>query len=106
MTTALRTDSAQHADAREPQQISPDMEFAREGGEGATPYDVLLQATMRGDITRFAPQDSVEESWGVMRPLIDARPPVHPYAPGSWGPEAANGLVAGDGGWYGPWVES
>jgi glucose-6-phosphate 1-dehydrogenase len=97
---------AQHADAPEPQQISLDMEFAREGGEGATPYEVLLQAAMRGDITRFARQDSVEETWRVMQPLIDAPPPVHPYAPGSWGPEAANELVAGDGGWYGPWVES
>ena len=30
-----------------------------------------------------------------MQPLLDAPPPVHPYAPGSWGPEAADELVAG-----------
>ena len=41
-----------------------------------------------------------------MQPLIEAPPTVHPYAPGSWGTEAANRLVAGDGGWYGPWVAS
>jgi glucose-6-phosphate 1-dehydrogenase len=97
---------AQHADAPEPGQITLDMEFAHEGGEGATPYEVLLQAAMNGDSTRFARQDSVEETWRVMQPLIAAPPPVHPYAPGSWGPEAADALTAADGGWYGPWVAS
>ena len=27
-----------------------------------------------------------------MQPLLDAPPPVHPYAPGSWGPAAADEL--------------
>ena len=35
---------------------------------------------------------------------LDAPPPVHPYAPGSWGPEAANALIAGHGRWQDPWV--
>ena len=39
-----------------------------------------------------------------MQPLLDAPPPVHAYAPGSWGPEAADKLVAGFGRWHGPWV--
>jgi glucose-6-phosphate 1-dehydrogenase len=97
---------AQHADTPEPEQITLDMEFAREGGEGATPYEVLLQAAMNGDSKRFARQDSVEETWRVMQPLISAPPPVHPYAPGSWGPEAADRLVASNGRWYGPWLAS
>ena len=42
----------------------------------------------------------------VMQPLLDAPPQVHPYDPGSWGPTAAEGLVAECGGWRGPWVES
>ena len=71
------------------------MEFADEGGEGATPYEVLLDAAMNGDSTRFTRQDGVEETWRIMQPLLDAPPPVHAYAPGSWGPEAANELVAG-----------
>jgi hypothetical protein len=28
------------------------------------------------------------------------------YKPGSWGPEAANHLVAGHGRWSEPWIES
>ena len=59
---------------------------------------------MRGDSSSFARQDSVEETWRVLQPLLDSPPPVHRYAPGSWGPEAANALVAKHGGWHGPWV--
>ncbi len=59
-----------------------------------------------GDSTRFTRQDGVEETWRIMQPLLDAPPPVHPYAPGTWGPEAADGLVAGHGRWHGPWVVS
>ena len=33
----------------------------------------------------------------MMQPLLDAPPPVHPYAKGSWGPAAADGLLAGYG---------
>ena len=44
--------------------------------------------------TRFTRQDGVEETWRVMQPLLDAPPPVHTYAPGSWGPEAANASSA------------
>ena len=84
--------------------IELDMEFEEEGGEGPTPYEVLLQAAMVGDSTRFTRQDGVEETWRIMQPLLDAPPPVHPYAPGSWGPEAADKLVAGHGRWHGPWV--
>ena len=80
------------------------MEFAAAGGEGPTPYEVLLHAAMVGQSTRFTRQDSVEEEWRVMQPLIDAPPPVHSYAPGSWGPEAADALVADHGGWRGPWI--
>jgi len=84
--------------------IELDMEFAEEGGEGPTPYEVLLHAALVGDTTRFTRQDGVEETWRIMQPLLDAPPPVHPYAPGSWGPEAADALVAGHGRWYGPWI--
>ena len=61
---------------------------------------------MVGQSVRFTRQDGVEEAWRVMQPLLDAPPPVHPYAPGSWGPEAADKLVADNGKWYGPWVAS
>jgi glucose-6-phosphate 1-dehydrogenase len=97
---------AHRADRPGGSRIDLDMEFAEEGGEGPTPYEVLLHAAMVGDSTRFTRQDGVEETWRIMQPLLDAPPPVHGYAPGSWGPEEAQKLVAGHGRWHGPWVTS
>ncbi len=56
--------------------------------------------------TRFTRQDGIEQTWRIMQPLLDAPPPVHVYTPGSWGPEAADKLVAGHGRWSDPWIES
>jgi glucose-6-phosphate 1-dehydrogenase len=95
---------AKRADRREPEPVSFDMEFADQGGEGPTPYEVLLQAALVGNSTRFTRQDGVEEQWRVMQPLLDAPPPVHPYAPGSWGPDEADRLLAAHGGWHTPWI--
>ena len=95
---------AQRHEAVEPEQISLDMEFAQEGGEGPTPYEVLLQAALIGDSKRFTRQDGVEECWRVMGPLLEHPPPVHPYVKGSWGPEAADQVLAGHGRWHHPWV--
>jgi glucose-6-phosphate 1-dehydrogenase len=89
-----------------PGPIELDMEFAAQGGEGPTPYEVLLHAAMVGQTLRFTRQDAVEETWRVMQPLLDSPPPVHPYAPGSWGPKEADELVAGHGRWRDPWIAS
>jgi len=97
---------AHRGDAPGAEPITLDMEFAGQGGEGPTPYEVLLHAAMIGDSTRFTQQDAVEETWRVMQPLLDAPPPVYPYDQGSWGPEAANELTAGHGRWHEPWVTS
>ena len=95
---------AHRAGNRAPEPITLDMEFSSQGGEGPTPYEVLLHAAMAGDSTRFTRQDAVEETWRVMQPLLDAPPPVHAYAQGSWGPDAADDLVRGRGRWHDPWM--
>jgi glucose-6-phosphate 1-dehydrogenase len=95
---------AHRADQKGASTIMLDMEFSEMGGEGPTPYEVLLEAALTGDTTRFTRQDGVEETWRIMQPLLDAPPPVHSYAPGSWGPKEADELVAGHGKWYGPWI--
>jgi glucose-6-phosphate 1-dehydrogenase len=97
---------AHRADKGGPQEITLDMEFAEEGGEGPTPYEVLLLAAMEGDSAPFTRQDSVEETWRIMMPLLEHPPPVHSYAPGSWGPKEADELLRGIGTWRGPWVAS
>jgi glucose-6-phosphate 1-dehydrogenase len=95
---------ALRADRAGPAEIELDMEFAQEGGEGATPYEVLLHAAIVGDSTHFTRQDMVEETWRIVQPLLDHPPEAHAYAPGSWGPAEADRLAAGCGGWLGPWV--
>jgi glucose-6-phosphate 1-dehydrogenase len=104
-TTGVRVVvDAHRADAAGPEAIMLDMEFEHQGGEGPTPYEVLLHAAMSGDSSRFTRQAGVEQTWRIMQPLLDAPPEVHPYAPGSWGPAAADQLVAGHGRWHDPWV--
>ncbi len=95
---------AQRADQPGAQPIELDMEFAQEGGEGATPYEVLLHAALEGDATHFTREDSVEACWRILGPLLEKRPPVRPYAKRSWGPAAADELTKGFGGWHAPWV--
>jgi len=97
---------AHRADKGGPQEITLDMEFEQEGGEGPTPYEVLLHAALEGNSAPFTRQDSVEETWRIMMPLLEHPPPVHPYAPGSWGPKEAEALLRGVGVWRGPWVAS
>ena len=96
--------NAQRSESVAPELINLDMEFAQQGGEGPTPYEVLLHAAMTGDPKRFTRQDCVEETWRIMQPLLDAPPPVHPYARGSWGPPESDALLAGGAGWTEPWV--
>ncbi|HEX2427992.1 MAG TPA: glucose-6-phosphate dehydrogenase [Gaiellaceae bacterium] len=106
-TTGIRVVlDAHRADVATAAPILFDVEFATMGGEGATPYEVLLHAAIVGDSMRFTRQDGVEETWRIMQPLLDSPPPVHVYAPGSWGPKEADRLVAGHGGWHQPWIDS
>ncbi len=104
-TTGIRVElAAQRADKPGANDIEFDVEFAEEGGEGATPYEVLLHAALIGDSTYFTRQDNVEQSWRIVQPLLDSPPPVLPYAKGGWGPEEALDLVKHFGGWHGPWL--
>jgi glucose-6-phosphate 1-dehydrogenase len=106
-TTGVRIQvDAHRADLARIAPIELDMEFGAEGGEGPTPYEVLLHAAMTGKSTRFTRQDAVEETWRVMQPLLDAPTPIHTYKPGTWGPTAGGEVPAGFGGWRTPWIPS
>lgn len=71
--------------------------------EGQEPeaYETLLLDVMTGDATLFMRADQVEAAWKVVTPILEAwdtDPVDFPnYAPGSWGPEAAQQLVEKDG---------
>jgi glucose-6-phosphate 1-dehydrogenase len=97
---------ALRADRPGPSEIDLDMDFASEGGEGATPYEVLLRAALDGDSSRFTRQDGVEECWRIVQPILDAPPKSIAYAQGSWGPKEAQRITSGHLGWQSPWLPS
>lgn len=66
------------------------------------PYQRLLGEAIRGDPSRFTSDASVEAAWAVLDPVLDNAEPVHEYAPGSWGPEAADAITVRHGGWHNP----
>ena len=82
-----------------------DMRFAyREAFRDSPPeaYETLLLDVMRGDATLFMRDDQVEAAWSAVMPILDvwqATPPAEfpNYAAASWGPEAADALIARDG---------
>jgi glucose-6-phosphate 1-dehydrogenase len=80
--------------------------FSEELGDAPEPYERLLGDALVGNASLFTREDGVEETWRIVQPLLDAPPPVEPYAKGSWGPESANRLLAGHGHWHEPWLHS
>jgi glucose-6-phosphate 1-dehydrogenase len=64
-------------------------------------YERVLGDALHGEQTLFAREDSVEEAWRIVDPVLAAPPPVHAYAPGSWGPAEA-AAVAPPLGWHDP----
>jgi glucose-6-phosphate 1-dehydrogenase len=66
-------------------------------------YERLLLDAMAGDPTLFARRDEVEQAWAFIDPIEEAwaksdkAPKLQPYPAGSWGPEAADELMARDG---------
>ncbi len=63
-------------------------------GEVLEAYERLILDTLRGDHTLFTTAEGIESLWERSTPLLEDPPPVKPYAPGSWGPNAIHQLVA------------
>jgi glucose-6-phosphate 1-dehydrogenase len=78
--------------------------FEKVPGEDPEPYERLLGDALAGEHGLFTRQSSIEETWRVVQPLLDEPGPVHPYAQGTWGPEAAKKLMQGTGQWSQPWL--
>jgi glucose-6-phosphate 1-dehydrogenase len=87
-------------------QISPvemDFSYSDYFGDGPTTgYETLLYECMNGDPTLFKRADVIESSWELVEPILDVWSALPPrnfpnYAAGSWGPHAAEELIARDG---------
>ncbi len=78
-------------------------DYAQFGDQSAaTGYETLLHDCMIGDMTLFHREDSVDASWEIVNPVLDVWSALPPrdfpdYDAGSWGPAAADKLLARDG---------
>jgi glucose-6-phosphate 1-dehydrogenase len=57
-------------------------------------YERLMLDAMWGDHTLFTTAEGIESLWEKSEPLLEDPPPVKPYAPGSWGPNAIHQLIS------------
>ena len=64
---------AHRADAPAPSRSRSSMDFAHQGGEGPTPYETLFEAALTGDRSPFTRQETVEEAWRIVQPLLDSQ---------------------------------
>jgi glucose-6-phosphate 1-dehydrogenase len=64
------------------------------GGTPLPPYVSLIHDVLTGDRSLFTTSSGLAKAWAAVQPLLDNRPQVQPYAPGSWGPEQAGELAA------------
>jgi glucose-6-phosphate 1-dehydrogenase len=72
------------------------------GVSSANGYERLLLDAMLGDQTLFAHRDGVETTWALYTPVLEewaatTQKDFPNYSSGSWGPDAADALIARDG---------
>jgi glucose-6-phosphate 1-dehydrogenase len=87
------------------------MDFDYQRQFHATPpeaYTTLLLDCMLGDQTLFKHKDEIEDAWRIVQPVLDywdqfPQDDLPNYAAGTWGPSAADVMLARDGrGWHNP----
>jgi glucose-6-phosphate 1-dehydrogenase len=67
-----------------------------------TPYERLLGDAMIGDGALFTREDAVEAAWAVVDPVLKTHHRARPYKRHSWGPKAADAIIAAGGSWHDP----
>ena len=77
------------------------------GGEAPEAYAYLLLDAMQGDQALFKDRHEIEAAWRIVQPILDhwaahAQDDLPNYTAGSWGPAAADELIAANGAWRNP----
>ena len=70
--------------------------------DAKSPYERLLGDAIRGEAGLFISDAAVEAAWRVVDPVLRTHAPAEIYEPGSWGPQAATAIFAGNEGWHDP----
>jgi glucose-6-phosphate 1-dehydrogenase len=71
-----------------------DFTYAEFDQQRVEAYERLIHDALLGDRTLFTRADGIGRTWEVVSPIVDHPPAVRPYARNSWGPEAADDLIA------------
>ena len=79
-----------------------ELSLMQRAGSDMPPYQRLLGDAMRGNNELFGREDTIDAQWRIVEPILKNPPAVQEYAPGTWGPEAANALIGADGPWRNP----
>ncbi len=82
--------------------VDLEVSFDEVFGRRQEAYRRLLEDAMQGDARRFGRADALDEQWRIFEPALAAPSAAIPYHAGTWGPSAAEALVAGAGGWHEP----
>ena len=83
--------------------VKMDFHYGEQFGQSSSPeaYERLILDVMHNDPTLFMRRDAVETAWRWVMPLLERwagqRGALPDYAPGSWGPAAADRLLASTG---------
>src|SRR5207237_1103245 len=72
------------------------------GADEMDAYERVLGDAIAGDATLFAREDSVEEAWRIVDPILKNPPHLIEYEPNSWGPREVDPIVSPIGGWRNP----
>jgi glucose-6-phosphate 1-dehydrogenase len=75
--------------------------LAEEQPGAELPYERLLEDAMAGDGALFTREDAVDAAWSAVEPVLENHRHARPYKRGTWGPKAADALIA-DGRWHNP----
>ena len=79
------------------QPVGLTVDFDKALGHRQEAYQRLLDDAMTGSRHRFAREDTIEQEWRIVDPMLDHTQRPVPYYKHTWGPSAADQLV---GGWH------
>ncbi|TMK58079.1 MAG: glucose-6-phosphate dehydrogenase [Actinobacteria bacterium] len=79
-----------------------ELDLANSYADEMSAYERLIGDAMHGESLLFAREDGVEKAWGVLNDVLTDHDPVHKYKVHTWGPKAADKLIADPDHWHNP----
>lgn len=96
----LRFEAKQPDSDERMRSVEMDFHYRDTFGDGLPEaYEKLLLDALEGDASLFTRSDAIEASWKLIDPILQAwenqeQPELTSYQPGTWGPDAADALLA------------